>query len=217
MTEFRKLDEIEAFKLLSKYGIKSPKIELARSREEALKIAERIGYPVVLKIASKDIVHKTDVGGISLDIKNPEQLVREFDEMIKRVKERTQAQISGVFVQKMVKGGYELILGSKRDQVFGPIVMLGAGGIYVEAFEDVSFRIAPIDEREAMKMIEELKFSRVLNGLRGDPANLKDIARAASSLSKLMVQHKEIAEVDINPFLAAKEAIALDARIIGTF
>jgi acetyl-CoA synthetase (ADP-forming) len=216
MNEFRKLDEIEAFKLLSRYGIKSPRIELARSREEALKIAERIGFPVALKVASKDIVHKTDVGGISLDIKNSEQLEKEFDEMIKRVKKKTQAQISGVFVQKMVKGGYELILGGKRDQVFGPVVMLGAGGIYVEAFEDVSFRIAPIDQGEAMRMIEELKFSKVLKGLRGEPANLKEIARAVASLSKLMVCYKEIAEVDINPLLVTKEAIALDARVIST-
>jgi succinyl-CoA synthetase beta subunit len=214
MKGFRKLDEIEAFKLLSKYGIKIARIELARSREEALRIAERIGYPVVLKVASNDIVHKTDIGGVILDIKTPDQLEREFEEMMKRLG-GLKAQFSGVFVQKMVKGGYELILGGKRDKVFGPIVMLGAGGIFVEAFEDVSFRIAPIDEKEAMKMIEELKFSRVLKGLRGETANLKEIARATSSLSKLIARHKEIEEVDINPLLVSKEAVALDVRVFG--
>ncbi len=210
----RKLDELEAFKLLSKYSIKTAKLELAKTSEEALKIAEKMGYPVVLKIASKDVVHKTDVGGVSLDVRTPEQLKREFELIIKRVREKMPwVQVSGVFLQKMLKG-YELILGGKRDEIFGPVVMLGAGGIYVEAFGDVSFRIAPIDEREAARMIEELKFSKVLKGLRGEPANLKEIARAAANLSRLIYEHKEIAEVDINPLLVGKEAVAVDARIL---
>lgn len=210
-----KLDDLDAFRLLSKYGIKTVMPELARNVDEALKAAERMGYPVVLKIASKDIMHKTDVGGISLDIKTPEQLEEEFVSILKRVKERIpQAGISGVLVQKMVKGGYELILGGKKDDVFGSIIMLGAGGIYVEAFEDVSFRIAPIDEEEAMRMIEELKFSKVLKGLRGEPANIKEIARAAARLSRLVYEHEEIVEVDVNPLLAGKDVVALDARII---
>jgi succinyl-CoA synthetase beta subunit len=211
----RKLNEHEVYKLLESYGIKMAEGGIAYNSEEALRIAERVGYPVVLKVSSREIIHKTDVGGVCLDVKTAEQVKEEFDAMIKRVKEKMpQASIDGVFVQKMVKDGYELILGGKRDEVFGPIVMLGLGGIYVEVFDDVSFRIAPVDEKEAMKMIDELKFAKVLKGFRGSPANLKELAKTVAKLSRMMMENPEIAEVDINPLLAGGKVVALDARVI---
>ncbi len=208
------LTESESRQVLSKYEIKVVEGEIAETAQQAVKIAERIGYPVVLKIVSKDVLHKTDLGGVMLNIKTPEEVARSFDEIIKNVKSKMpHASVEGIFVQKMVQG-YELIIGGKRDKVFGPVVMMGLGGIFVEALEDIAFRIAPIDDKEAVKMLGELKASKILYGLRGKPANIKEIAIVVSKLSKIIIENKEIAEIDINPLIASDKAIALDARII---
>jgi len=211
----RALTERESRFVLSSYGIKFAKGDVASSAENALEIAERIGYPVALKIVSKDILHKTDVGGVALNIKTPEQLKQEYDKIIANVKSKVpHASIGGIFVQQMITEGFELILGAKKDPTFGPVIMIGWGGIYVEALDDIAFRIAPITKKDAFSMLEETKIGKLLKGFRGRSANINAVADSAAKLSTLIMQNPEISEIDINPLLVEKEAIALDARIL---
>ncbi|MFH8080568.1 MAG: acetate--CoA ligase family protein [Candidatus Aenigmatarchaeota archaeon] len=204
-------EEIKIF--LSHYGVKIAEGKVATNLNEALKIAGSIGYPVVLKLVSKEIIHKTDVGGVFVDIKSPEELSKCYEELISNAR-RAGIAMQGVLVQKMVKSIYETIVGGKRDPVFGPIVMFGSGGIYVEIFKDVSFRLAPIDQKEAMKMIQETKAFLILKGFRGKAANIKEVAKLLVVLSKIMIENPEIAEIDINPLLVGEEAVAVDAKIL---
>ncbi len=211
--------EQEAYDVLKAYGFPVIRSSLAHSEEQAAKTAEKFGYPVVLKIASPDILHKFDFGGVKLDIKSPEELRNAYREILRDVKaKKPDADIHGILVEEMARDGKEVILGMNRDPQFGPLLMFGMGGIYVEALEDVSFRLAPIRELTADVMISKTKTHKILKGFRGEPAYDTDaIADCLKRLSQLVCDIEEIAELDINPLIVYPEGSGcrlVDARII---
>ncbi len=206
-----------AVKILSLYGFKFPKRVLARTPDEAIKIAEEIGYPVVMKISSPQILHKTDVGGVRLNLKSPEEVRSAFTDITLNAKRfMPNAYIKGVMVCEMVTGGKEIILGVTYDKTFGHMVMFGLGGIYVEILKDVSFRIVPVAKQEAYEMIKEIKGKKLLEGVRGEkPYDKEDIVDKILRLSQLVTDFPLIKEIDINPYLVKHQGgVALDARII---
>lgn len=199
--------------LLKKYGIPVIEGKIATSAEEALRIALHIGMPVAMKISSPDISHKSDVGGVVLNVKEHEVRTT-YNRIIYKVKTLIpDARIEGILVQQMVPQGYEVIVGLKKDPQFGHVVMFGLGGIFVEVYKDVSFRIVPIDKREALDMISEIKAYAILKGIRGrKPANIDAIVEVLLSASR-MAQKEDIIELDINPLMVNENsAIAIDAR-----
>ncbi|MEP0824582.1 MAG: acetate--CoA ligase family protein [Nitrososphaera sp.] len=211
--------EEEGYEVLRAYGFPTPKSILGATEDECIKAAKEIGYPVVMKIASPDIIHKSDAGGVKVGVKNDDELRAAFRSIIDGAKKyKADAKIKGVLVQEMVTGAKETILGASQDPTFGPVIMFGLGGIYVEVLKDVVFRVAPIDEREATKMVESIKTIKLLKGVRGEkPSDLKAIADSLQRLSQLVVDFPEIKEFDINPLLVLEEgkgARVVDARII---
>lgn len=212
------LTEMEAKDLLEKYGIKFPRREIAKNRNEVASKAKKIGFPLVMKILSPDIIHKTDVGGVILGIKSEEEALRAWDEIMSNVKKKTpKAKIDGVLLEEMISGGYEVIIGGLRDPVFGPVVMFGGlGGIYVELFEDVSFRLAPIDEIEAEEMLKETKGYKILTGYRGMPkGDVEDLKKLLVKVSEIMAEREDILELDLNPIrVLSDRVVVLDAKII---
>lgn len=207
----------EAFEILSLYGFSFPDRALAKTPMEAVAVAERIGYPVVMKISSPHILHKTDVGGVKLNLTNEKAVYNAFIEITTNVKRvMPDAFIEGVMIYEMISGGKEVILGISYDRTFGHMVMFGLGGIYVEILKDVSFRIVPVNEEEAYDMIREIKGSRILDGVRGEkPYDKRDIVNSIRRLSQLVEDFPIIKEVDINPYLVFNNGgIGLDARII---
>lgn len=209
----------EALQVLECYGISAAPGLVAHTVEEAEAMAEKIGYPVAIKVISEDISHKSDVGGVQLNLRNPAALREAFDDMLQRIQQAyPQAKIEGVLVQPMVTGGRELILGGKQDAQFGPTVMLGLGGIFTEIFGEAQVRVAPITRQEALEMIENLRGSAILKGARGEkPSDLPAVADALLRLSQLLQDFPEIQEIDINPLRVYHEndgCRALDARII---
>ncbi len=215
----RKLLEHEAFQLIEAYGLPVPRYALARSEEEARKAAEEIGYPIVLKIVSPDIVHKSDVGGVILGLKTAEEVVEGFKRILENVKSRApDARIVGVLVQHMEPEGVEVIVGATRDPVFGPVVMFGLGGIYVEALKDVSFRVAPLTEYDADEMIREIKGYTILKGFRHiKPRDIPALREIILGVSRIMVENEEVQEIDLNPVMSypmGEGAVVVDARII---
>jgi acetate---CoA ligase (ADP-forming) len=211
--------EPEAHDVLKAYGFPMLKYHLAKSEDEALQAAHEIGYPVVLKIVSPDIAHKVDVGGVKLDIHSDAELRENYRQMLADVqKAKPDARIFGVFVQEFIKGGKETILGLKRDPLFGPLLMFGLGGIYVEALRDVTFRIAPIRELGVHRMIRQIRGFKILEGFRGEPpSDIDAIAECLARLSQLATQLEEIVELDINPlvvFERGRGARVVDARIV---
>ncbi len=211
------LGEENSLEVLSLYGFSFPRRGLARTPEEAVKIAREIGYPVVLKIVCPQILHKTEVGGVKLNLNSDEEVYEGFLEMTSRIKRvMPQAFIKGVMVYEMVKEGKEVILGVSVDKTFGHLIMFGLGGIYVEVLKDVSFRIAPLTYREAQEMIKEVRGSRILDGVRGEaPYDKEAVVDALLRLSQLVKDFPIIKEIDINPFMVQHiGAKALDARII---
>ena len=210
--------EEEGYDVLNAYGFPRPKSYLCTSEEECVKRAEEIGYPVVMKIASQDIIHKSDAGGVKVGVKNKQQVSSSFNEIIVNAKNyKKEANIKGVLVQQMVESARETILGAKHDKLFGPLIMFGLGGIYVEALKDVVFRLAPIDEQEAMKMVESIKTYKILKGIRGQPpSDIKALIECLLRLSQLVTDFPEITEFDMNPLLVLEEgkgACAVDVRI----
>jgi acetyltransferase len=213
------LPQDEALTILSAYGLPVIKTETASSKAEAVAAAKRIGYPVAMKIISPDVVHKIDVGGVKLDLNSEQDVNEAFDEILKNVKARVLgARIEGVLLQEFVTGGTETIIGIHRDPKFGPLLMFGLGGIYVEAYRDVSFRLAPIRELSADNMISQIRGSKILQGFRGQqPADSKAIAECIERLSQLSIELPDVAELDVNPLVAfSKGCKALDARVIIT-
>lgn len=206
-----------ASEILSLYGFEFPKKALARTPEEAVEIAERIGYPVVLKVSSPQILHKTDVGGVKLNLKNAEEVYNGFIDITINVKRfMPNAYIKGVMVYEMITGGREVILGVSYDTTFGHMIMFGLGGIYVEILKDVSFRITPLTKEEAYEMIEEIKGSKILEGVRGEPPyDRENLVDKILRLSQLVMDFPIIKEIDINPYIVKHQGgIALDARMI---
>ncbi len=209
----------EALSLLEIYGIPTVVGRCAITIDEAQEAARQIGYPVAIKIVSDQISHKSDVGGVQLNLRNPEALAEAFEEMMTRIgKAYPDAKLDGVLVQPMVSGGRELILGGRQDPQFGPVVMVGMGGIFVEILDEVSVRVAPIAQWEALEMIEELRGAQILKGARGDQASdIEAVTEALLRLAQLLQDFPEIKEVDINPlrvFYAGEGCRALDARMM---
>lgn len=207
------LTEHEAKKLLAKYGITVTKESIAENADEAYAIASQIGTPVAMKISSPDISHKSDLGGVELNIVAGEAKAT-YDRIISRIKKAVpDARIEGILVQQMAPPGHEMIVGLKKDAQFGHALMFGLGGIFVEVYKDVSFRVAPIGLKEALDMISQIKGYPILKGIRGrKPADIDAIARVLVLVSE-MAQKENIIELDINPLIAGETgAIAVDAR-----
>jgi acyl-CoA synthetase (NDP forming) len=207
------LTEHEAKKLLAKYGITVTKESIAQNPDEAYAIASQIRTPVAMKISSPDISHKSDVGGVELNIAASDAKAT-YEKIISRIKKAVpDARIEGILVQQMAPPGHEIIVGLKKDAQFGHALMFGLGGIFVEVYKDVSFRVAPITIKEALDMISEIKGYPILKGIRGrKPADIDAIARVLVMVSE-MAQKENIIELDINPLIAGENgAIAVDAR-----
>ncbi len=212
------IGDAEARAVLEAYGIPLPKSVLASTADEAVAAAESIGYPVVTKIASPDILHKTDIGGIKLNLSSASDVRDAFDLLVYRASRyMPDATIWGCQVQQMVKGGREVIIGMNRDPQFGPLLMFGLGGIYVEALKDVTFRVAPIDRREAREMLGEIRSYNLLRGVRGEKSSDMDaIADTIIRISQLVTDFPEVVELDINPlmvFEAGKGVLGIDMRL----
>jgi acyl-CoA synthetase (NDP forming) len=206
-----------ALGLCAAFGVPAAGWAVVESVEGAVVAASAVGYPVALKVLSPDIPHKSDVGGVVLDVKGPEALRAEFAALVARVEARApDARAGGVLVQRMLSGGWEVILGGKRDPSFGPVVMFGLGGVYVEVFEDVAFRLAPLIREDAEEMISEVRGSRLLRGVRGEPAaDVEAVVEALLALSRLLVECPEVAEIDVNPLLVFEQGVAaVDARVV---
>ena len=207
------LTEFESKELLEEIGIVVPDQSLTSSKEETLSAAEKIGFPVVLKLMAEDVIHKSDTGAVKLDLKTKEEVEEAYDDLMK-IPAQAEKKIS---VQNMADEPItELIIGMTTDPQFGPALMFGIGGILVELLEDVSFRIAPITEYDANEMIKEIKGFPILDGYRGKPkADLDAIVKTLLKISDLVVKHEEINEMDLNPvFIYEKGLICVDARII---
>jgi len=214
----REVGEADAKEVLEAYGFVTPKGALATTPEQAAAIAEQIGFPVVLKIWSPDIVHKSDVGGVKLGLNTAQQVMDAFDLMMYRIPKKVpDAKILGVFVQQQVIGGKEVILGMTRDPRFGPLMMFGMGGIMVEVMKDVSFYLAPLTYEEAKQMLVSTRTYKMLQGVRGqEGVDIDAIAEALQRLSQLATEFPQIKELDINPFVVGPPgtiAIAVDARM----
>ncbi len=212
------LVDVEARKVVEAYGFKTPKSMLANTLEQAKAYAETAGYPVVMKIASPDILHKTDVGGVVVGINNEQQVEQAFSSITNNARKfMPSARIWGVVVQQMLMTGTETIVGMHIDPNFGPLIMFGLGGIYVEVLKDVSFRVAPVSESEAYEMIMEIRSYPLLQGVRGaKKRDINSITDAILRVSQLVTDNPDIVELDINPLLVQAEgegAIAVDARI----
>lgn len=213
------LTQVDAKDLITSYGIPATKPQLAKNEDEALKLAHEIGYPVVLKIQSPDVLHKTDVGGIALDIKNDEMLTAAFHSIVERVsKNIAGASIEGITVQKMIdtRDSVEMILGIKKDPIFGTVILVGMGGTEAELFRDRRLEFPPLNERLANQMIESLRIYPLLKGYRGRPAkNINKLVEVMIRLSYLAADYPEIEELDINPIIVTKDdVVALDIRVV---
>ncbi|MDA0756118.1 MAG: acetate--CoA ligase family protein [Crenarchaeota archaeon] len=210
--------EEEGQEILRAYGFPLPASKLAKSKKEAVTVSKKIGYPVVLKIASPQIIHKSDAGGVKVNLQNAKDVENAFDTIIKNAKKyNKKADIKGVLVVEMVKGGKEMIIGSKLELGLGPVVMLGMGGIYVEVLKDVTFKLAPMTNIEADDMISSIKTKKILEGVRGEkPSDVKKLSECIQRLSQLVSDFNEIKELDMNPVLVMekqKGCKVLDVRI----
>ncbi|UCE15287.1 MAG: acetate--CoA ligase family protein [Candidatus Bathyarchaeota archaeon] len=209
--------EPEAKAVCTEYGIPVTKFQVAENTEEAVRFAEETGYPVVLKIVSPDIIHKFDVDGVILNLKSSEEVKDAYKRILVNVKKhKPDAKIVGILVQEMIPPSTEVIVGATEDPQFGPALMFGLGGIFVEVLKDVSFRIAPITRSDAEEMITEVKGYPILRGYRGQPpADINAIVEILLNTSRLVIDHPEIKELDLNPILVYENgAKTVDARII---
>ena len=213
------IGDAEARAILEAYRIPIPASKLCKTSDEAVAFAEGIGYPVVMKIASPDILHKTDIGGVRLNIEGPDDVRDSFDLLTFRaLRYMPEAEIWGCLVQQQVRGGREVITGMNRDPQFGPLVMFGLGGIYVEVLKDVAFRLAPFSRREAEEMMREIRSFNLLRGVRGQPpSDLPAVTDTLLKLSQLVTDFPEIVEMDINPLMVFEEGrgvMAVDMRLV---
>lgn len=209
--------ETEAKTICMEYGIPVTKFKLAKNEAETVKFAEEIGFPVVLKIVSPDVIHKSDVGGVMLNLKDKKEVRAAYRQIMKNVKKhRKDAKIVGLIVQEMAPPSTEVIVGAIKDPQFGPALMFGLGGVFVEVLKDVTFKIAPITEAEAREMLTEIKAYPLLRGYRNTPpADTETIVKILLNTSRLITEHMEIKELDLNPIMVyTKGAKTVDARII---
>jgi len=210
--------EEEGLEILSEYGFPLLKSILAKTEDEAVEAANKIGYPTVMKIASPQIVHKSDAGGVKVNLSSDKEIRDAFKVIVDNAKKYdSKAEIKGVLIVEMVKGGKEMIIGSKLEPGFGPVVMLGMGGIYVEILKDVTFRLAPFTDQEANDMISSIKTKKLLEGVRGEkPSDVEKLSECIQRLSQLVTDFREIKELDMNPVLVMEEGEGckiLDVRI----
>jgi acyl-CoA synthetase (NDP forming) len=213
------LTEIEAKQLLMQAGIECTDTQLATTKAAAVTLSEQVGYPVVLKVSSIDITHKSDAGGVKVNLKNRVEVENAFDAIMRSCKAAApEARIEGVSVQPMARPGVEVIMGMTKDPSFGPVIMFGLGGIFVEVLKDVAFRIVPIEKSDAKDMINEIKGKKLLEGYRGqEPADVARLQEMLLKLSDLVNTTPDIEEIDMNPVFAYKDgAVVVDARIILT-
>ncbi|MDP9895712.1 acyl-CoA synthetase (NDP forming) [Variovorax boronicumulans] len=212
--------EASAKAVLAEAGLPVPREAIVANRDEALAAARAMGFPLVLKVVSPDIAHKTEVGGVFVGVRSEAQLLKEYDNLLARVAQKAPAaRIAGVLVAQMVQGGVELILGTKKDPMFGPMVMVGLGGIFAEIFKDVALQPAPVDEAQATAMLRSLKAFPLLDGARGRPkADVPAAAKAIAALSRFAERHADsVSEIDINPLMVldlGRGAHALDALLV---
>ena len=211
------LTEFESKRILKGAGVPVVETKLARNQKEAVSLSQKIGFPVVLKIVSPDVVHKTDAGGVKIDLGNVTEVRKAYNEILTSVrKQYPHAVIHGISVQKMARPGIEVIIGTSQDPQFGPVILFGLGGLFVEVLRDVSFRIVPVGRRDAIEMIEEIKGYPLLKGYRGkEPVNLSVLVDMILKVSDLVRRNETIKELELNPVFAYKQgALAVDARIL---
>lgn len=211
------LDEIHCKKIMKEYGIDVTEPVLAKSHQEAVEVANRIGYPVVMKIVSPQITHKSDIGGVRIGLKNEDDVKKAYEDIIMAAKDKVpDAVIEGISVQKMAGKGLELVIGMSKDPQFGPMIMFGLGGTLVEILKDVAFRFVPLTGQDAREMIRQVKAYRLLEGYRGQPpVDIKYLEELLLKVSRMIEENPGIKEMDINPLIAyEKGAVAVDARII---
>jgi acetate---CoA ligase (ADP-forming) subunit beta len=209
--------EPEAKTICAEYGITVNKFSVATNEKEAVAQADKIGYPIVLKIVSEDIIHKSDAGGVKVNLKTAADVEAAYKTIMENAKKyKADARIAGVMVQEMAPQGTEVIVGAVKDPQFGQTVMFGLGGIFVELLKDVNFRVAPLTEVDAKEMITQLKAFPLLNGYRGSkPADIQALIGVLCNVSKLIMEHPEIKELDLNPVMAYPNGTkTVDARII---
>ncbi|WP_288007342.1 acetate--CoA ligase family protein [Thermofilum sp.] len=215
----KKLLEHEALMLCEHYGLPVPKYGVATNSKEAVEVATKIGFPVVMKVISPDIVHKSDVGGVALDVKTPDEAREKYMTITRSVMLRApNARVTGILVEEMLPRGLEMIVGASRDPFFGPIVMIGVGGIFVEVLKDVSFRVAPLTPPDAYDMLRDLKGYSLFGGFRGmGPLDEEAVVDVLMKVSEMITQLDEVAEIDINPLLVferGRGAKVADVRFI---
>lgn len=211
------LTEVESKELLKQAGIDIIDTRLATSREEAISISQRLGFPVALKVASADIVHKSDAGGVKLGLGTAKEVGKAYEGILAAVGQKhPQAKIQGVSVQRMARAGVEVIIGMSKDDQFGPVLMFGLGGILVEVLRDVSFRLVPLARRDAAEMVREIKGYPLLEGYRGQEAvDISHLEELLLKVSDFVEQNPEVKELDLNPVFAySNGAVAVDARVI---
>jgi acyl-CoA synthetase (NDP forming) len=215
--EKRPLLETEAKELLREYGIPVPDFKLIKSEDEIVGLTKEINFPIVMKIISSDIVHKTDAGGVKVGIKDEKEAKTAYQDIMYKVKKyKKEAKISGVITYSMIPQGTEIIIGVMKDPHFGPVIMFGLGGIFVEILKDISFRILPLEERDAEEMIAEIKGYQILKGIRGEtPKDIQSIRDVLMKISQLVMENPEIKEIDLNPVFVFNQGLqVVDARMI---
>jgi acyl-CoA synthetase (NDP forming) len=208
-----------AFDLLEAYRLPILPYRMAASRDQAAAFSEELGFPVVLKIFCREIIHKSDIGGVALNLSSRQEVIRGYDRIVENLRRwNPDAEAEGVLVQRAAAPGEELIVGVRRDPSFGPIVLVGLGGIYAEIFRDVSMRVSPIDEKEGGRMVEELRAFPLLNGARGRPRrDIDSLLHVILQVDRLAQEHREICELDINPLIVGFEGggcVVADVRIM---
>lgn len=211
----RFLNELDANKLLSSYGVPMAKSFVCKEAKEVEAVVKEIEFPIVMKILSADILHKTEAGCVFVGVKDVEEAIKTFDAIIKNAKAyKADAAIDGILLQEMAQKGAEVIIGMKKDPQFGPVIMVGSGGIYVEVFKDIALRLAPITRRDAEEMLAETKMNKIIQGARGVVYDKETLLDILLKVSKLVEENGAIEEIDINPlFLYEKGAKGVDALI----
>jgi len=211
------LTEMESKELLRSLGISTTQMKLAASKEQAITVSKQIGYPCVLKVSSPDITHKSDAGGVKVGLADDAAVAQAYDDIMASCKAKFPAAfIEGVTVQEMARPGLEVIVGMATDPQFGPVLMFGLGGVWVEVLKDVSFKIAPLTKGDAAKAVREIKAARLLDGFRGsEPVDTSALEDILMRVSDFVVKTPQVKEMDLNPIFAyPKGAVAVDARVI---